>query len=133
MYTSNNTGVSSFPLIDNLNLPKLDFSDRSDLGEQISEKECYEAIVTFANDKSPGSDGLPIEFYNVFWPEIKKLMCSVYNHSFQVKSLPHSMRRSVISLLPKKGKDLLFLKNWRPISLLNTDYKILANIALIAD
>ena len=84
LYTSNNTGVSSFPLIDNLNLPKLDFSDRSDLGEHISEKECYEAIVTFANDKSPGSDGLPIEFYNVFWPEIKNLMCSVYNHSFQV-------------------------------------------------
>ena len=55
-------------------------------------------------------------------------MCSVYNHSFQVKSLPHSMRRSVISLLPKKGKDLLFLKNWRPISLLNTDYKILAKL-----
>ena len=44
LYTSNNTGVSSFPLIDTLNLPKLDFSDRSDLGEQISEiseKECY--------------------------------------------------------------------------------------------
>ena len=59
---------------------------------------------------------------------MKKLMCSVYNHSFQVKSLPHSIWRSVISLLPKKGKELLFLKNWRPISLLNTDYKIVAKL-----
>ena len=128
LYTSNNTGVSSFTLLDHLKLPKLDFNDTSTLGDQISEKECYEAIMTFANDKSPGSDGLPAEFYKVFWPEIKNLLCSVYNNSFQVKSLPQSMRRSVISLLPKKGKDLLLLKNWRPISLLNSDYKILAKL-----
>ena len=128
LYSSNITGARSFAPVDELNLPVLDLRDKSCLGEKIWEKECFESILTFSNDKSPGSDGLPIEFYKAFWPEIKELLCSVYNSSFSEKSLPNSMRRSVITLLPKKGKDLLSLKNWRPISLLNSDYKILAKL-----
>ena len=38
------------------------------------------------------------------------------------------MRRGIITLIPKKDKDQLLLKNWRPISLLNTDYKILTKV-----
>ena len=125
---TNAANSNSFESLNDLNLPKLDLNDDDKLGTQISEKECYEAILTFANDKAPGSDGLPIEFYKTFWPEIKHILCLVFNESYKDKSLPHSMRRSVISLLPKKEKDLLFLKNWRPISLLNSDYKILAKI-----
>ena len=41
--------------------------------------------------------------------------------------MPRSSRRAVISLLPKKG-DLLDIKNWRPVSLLNTDCKIFAKV-----
>jgi len=37
-------------------------------------------------------------------------------------------KRGVITLIPKKGKNKLLIKNWRPITLLNTDYKILAKL-----
>ena len=114
--------------MNNLDIPCVNNNDNNVLGSMISEKECYDSISSFSNDKSPGSDGLPIEFYKTFWKEIKSLLCSVFNECFERNILPHSMRRSVSTLLPKKGKNLLFLKNWRPISLLNNDYKILAKI-----
>ncbi len=49
-------------------------------------------------------------------------------HSINTGELSIEQKRGVITLLPKKNKDRLFLKNWRPISLLNTDYKIIAKL-----
>lgn len=42
--------------------------------------------------------------------------------------LPSSMNQGLITLIPKSKKDLLFIDNWRPICLLNNEYKILATI-----
>ena len=80
------------------------------------------------NDKTPGSDGLSVNFYKAFWHELKDDLCQVFNQCFENGELCPSMRRGIITLLPKQGKDNLYLKNWRPISLLNTDYKILAKV-----
>ena len=73
--------------------------------------------------KSPGDDGLPIEFYQAFWNEIGSLLIDVYNECFEHKILPPSMRRSVITLIHKKD-DKTNIENYRPISLTNTDYRI---------
>ena len=51
-------------------------------------------------------------------------MIDCLNHGALQGELSISQRQGIISLIPKKEKDLLSLKNWRPISLLNTDYKI---------
>ena len=51
-------------------------------------------------------------------------MIDCLNHGALQGELSISQRQGIISLIPKKDKDLLSLKNWRPISLLNTDYKI---------
>ena len=79
-----------------------------------------------ANDKSPGSDGLSTNFYKFFWPDINDLLIDSYNYTFESKGLSQEQKLAVINLIPKKDKDLRYLKNWRPVSLLNTDYKILA-------
>ena len=84
--------------------------------------------MSMSCDKSPGTDGLPVNFYRMLWDDLKELVCSVFNTCFNDGELCPSMKRGIITLLPKKGKDTLFLKNWRPISLLNTDYKILAKV-----
>ena len=76
------------------------------------------------NNKSPGGDGLSTNFYKHFWPLFSDKLLLVYNYAFDSGCLSVSQRRGIISLVFKKG-DRTLLKNWRPITLLTTDYKIL--------
>ncbi|CAM2102542.1 unnamed protein product [Caretta caretta] len=78
-----------------------------------------------ATNKSLGMDGLTVEFYRVFWDILGPDLATVWAESLQGVVLPLSCRRAVLALLPKKG-DLRNLRNWRPVSLLSTDYKIVA-------
>ena len=77
------------------------------------------------NGKSPGSDGFTVEFYKFFWNDIKTLLIDSFNYAFTHGELSLDQKRGILTLIPKKDKSRLLLKNWRPISLLNTDYKIL--------
>ena len=79
-----------------------------------------------APNKSPGSDGLPAEFYKVFWEDIKQFLLSALNFAHAKGCLSITQRRGLVTLVPKKNKPANFLKNWRPITLLNCDYKIAA-------
>ena len=94
---------------------------------EITYTECTAAIKKFSNNKSPGSDGLPIEFYKHFWPVIGQDYVEMINQCYEDQILSASQRTAVISTLFKKG-DRLDLKNWRPVSLLNCDYKILSKV-----
>ena len=53
-----------------------------------------------------------------------------YNYTYENKKLSQEQKIAVINLLPKKDKDLCFLKNWHPVCLLNTDYKILTKASV---
>ncbi|KAF7643589.1 hypothetical protein LDENG_00236820, partial [Lucifuga dentata] len=80
--------------------------------------------------KSPGIDRLPVEFYKTFWSELCVDFLEVFSECFNDMCLPLSSRRAVLTLLPKKG-DLQEIKNWQPVSLLCTDYKILSKVLAI--
>ena len=87
--------------------------------------ELYTVITHMASNKSPGIDGLPVEFYQVFWPQLQHEFTLLANEIFILHSSPtYTQRLAVLTLLFKDG-DKTFLSNWRPISLLCTDYKIL--------
>ena len=77
------------------------------------------------NEKAPGSDGFPVEFYKVFWKDISTFYINAINHSFETEKLSVSQRRGIIKLIPKKNYITYHLKHWRPITL-NCDYKIAA-------
>ena len=83
------------------------------------------ALEGMALEKSPGSDGLPVEFYRVFWHISGADLVDVLNDSFSVGTLPPSLRSALISAIFKKG-NWLDCKNWLPISLLSVDYKLCA-------
>lgn len=91
----------------------------------MSFQELTEAVQQQSSGKSPGLDGLTSEIYKAFWSLIGQDLYEVFLESFESNILPISCRRAVVTLLPKKG-DLGLLKNWRPVSLLGTDYKILS-------
>ena len=63
----------------------------------------------------------------VFWPDVSDMLVDSYNlNSLENGLLSLSQRNGIITLIPKKDKDPLEIKNYRPISLLTTDYKIIA-------
>ena len=77
--------------------------------------------------KTPGSDELPAEFYRVFWTDISKLLIKALNYAHEIGQLSITQRRGVIKLIPKKADaEPYFIKNWRPLTLLNCDYKLAA-------
>ena len=77
----------------------------------INYKECHEALPTFKNNKSPGNDGLTSEFYKSFRETISNDLIKRINDIQKFGSLTHSQKQAVITLIEKKGKDILFLKN----------------------
>lgn len=93
----------------------------------ITGAECLSALSSMKNNKSPGIDGLPYEFYQRFWNLLGTDLVAVLNSCISSGSLSFSQRTGLITLLYKKN-DKLDTKNWRPISLLCTDYKILSKV-----
>ena len=67
--------------------------------EPLSADECHKALTNMKSSKSPGSDGLPAEFYNFFWDEIGKTLVEVLNFCSNRGLLTESMRLAIISLL----------------------------------
>ena len=92
---------------------------------EISEYECANVITDLKQNKSPGLDGLTAEFYQCFREEFIPFLVTLYNFSFDKGMLPFSQTHSVIALIHKKGEKH-DIKNYRPISITNIDYKILA-------
>ena len=88
-------------------------------------EELTNALNSLPSRKSPGSDGLTLEFYRKFWQILGNELVSVLNLSYDIGELPSSQRECIIRLFYKKD-DKRNLKNWRPISLLNVDYKLCA-------
>ena len=91
---------------------------------QLTAKECLEALKDMAAEKSPGTDGLPCEFYKVFWEDIGETLTNALNFSYEIGNLTISQRRGIVKLIPKKDSDTILIKNLRPLTLLNCDYKI---------
>ena len=94
----------------------------------MSEDEVFKSLKCMDYNKSAGNDGLSKEFYECFWDEIKKLFLASIHKAFLNQELSTSQKQAVIKMLEKKDKDKRFIKNWRPISLLNTDVKIISKV-----
>ena len=102
-------------------------TDNTHLESFIQETEVTKAIKDSNSNKSPGPDGLTYEFYKTFEDQLSEILTELYNNIHLRGRMEDGMRESYIRMLHKKG-DRSELKNWRPISLSNTDYKIMSKV-----
>ena len=131
LYSSQDNDCSEndiLSFLSNSSFSKLNDELRNSCEGKITPEECDEVLKSFENNKSPGNDGITIELYKKFWSSLKPLLIESYNFSFGTSLLPISQRQSIITLIEKKDSDKMLLKNWRPVSLLNVDYKILSKV-----
>ena len=110
----------------NIASPKLSEEAKLKCEGPISEEELFTALKSSAKCKTPGNEGFSVEFYLTFWEDIKQYLIKSIYKGKKTGILTASQRQEIITLIPKKEKDPLYVKNWRPISLLNTEYKLIA-------
>lgn len=95
------------------------------LREPITTAEVKAAIKKLANGRAPGRDGVAAEFYKVYADELAPFLARLYREQVAAESLTENQRTATVKMLYKKG-DAELLSNYRPISLLTADYKVLA-------
>ncbi len=113
-------------LDDILSLPKVK-QDTSQLIQSIGKEEIEAAIKSLRPMKAPGCDGLTSEFYKAFEELLIPILVEVFAQIWKDEKLSDTQHIAIIILLFKKG-DSRLLSNYRPISLTNADYKILAYV-----
>ena len=107
----------------NLQNPKLCQDEASELERDLTKGEL---LKCFQPGKTPGDDGFTKEFCETFFELLWRNFIDSFNEAFQTGKLSISQRRGIISLIPKDENNLMVLSNWRPITLLDVDYKLLA-------
>ena len=116
--------VSLKEILKNANLHKV--SDNK-LGDPISTLELSE-VLKKKHNKTPGMDGITSEFLKVFWKKLKFFITRAINACFKKGKLSTTLRQGIITCIPKGNKERYHLKNWRPISLLCTTYKLASGV-----
>ena len=104
--------------LDSSTLQKLSPPQADSCDGLLTKEQCYVSL------KSPGTDGFTAEFYLSFWELLRQKLVDIFNYAFEKVEITISQKRDFITLIPKKDKNRTLLDNWRPISLLNTDYKV---------
>lgn len=109
------------------NVPSLADEQKLSCEGTLTEGELLNALKQMKNGSAPGSDGINIEFIKMFWTRLSKFILKSFSEAFDSGCLSHSQCKAIIVLI-HKGKHLPRdeLNNWRPISLTNSDYKLLA-------
>ena len=111
--------------MENLATYKVNEEHTASLETPFTYEEYTTAVKELKNGSCPGNDGLPIEVYKCFWKYLHEDYIKAMESVFASEKMYTSAKSGVLNLIPKKNKDVRQLKNLRPITLLNSDYKIL--------
>uniref|UniRef100_A0A803TRA1 Reverse transcriptase domain-containing protein n=1 Tax=Anolis carolinensis TaxID=28377 RepID=A0A803TRA1_ANOCA len=109
-------------------LPKISESQRESLNKEITEEEISAAINKMDPNKAPGTDGFTAGYYKVLKQELTPLLKDVMNGILRNQGAPDSWKTGEIIVIYKDQTEKTDIRNYRPITLLNTDYKLFTNI-----
>ena len=109
--------------------PRLGAAEAASCEGVVTECEVRDALKQVGLNKSPGLDGLPYEVYLRMSHMFVPILTDMFNHWFAQGAIPGSVTKGVITLLKKGGRHVWEgLDDYRPITLLNTELKILARV-----
>ena len=103
--------------------PKLTEDQKQKMEGLITVEELTRYLKKAKNNVSPGSSGFTNDFFKFFWIDLKFFVTKAINYSYEIGMLSVTQRLGIITLIPKGDKNKTFLKNWRPLTLLNSLYK----------
>ena len=113
--------------LESYNLQKINEEESENLNRQTTPSKIEAVIKKLPKIKSPGLDGFTCEFYQTFWEDLTRLFLKLFLKIQEERRLPRSLYEASIILISKPDKNTT-KKNYRPISLLNIDAKILNKI-----
>ncbi|MCU7951730.1 MAG: reverse transcriptase family protein, partial [gamma proteobacterium symbiont of Bathyaustriella thionipta] len=87
-------------------------------------EEISDTLKNMKNGKSPGLSGFSAEFFKVFWAQLGIFILRSLNYGYNIGELSITQKQGIITCIPKDNKPKIFLKNWRPLTLLDTVYKL---------
>ena len=114
--------------LENYNLPRLNQDKIENTNRPVTNTEIETVIKNLPTNKSPGSDGFTGEFHQTFTEELTPILLKLFQNIAEGGTFPNSFYEATITMIPKPEKDVTKKENYRPISLMNIDAKILNKI-----
>ena len=110
------------------NLPRLNQEEIEKINRLITSTEIKTVIESLPTNKNPGRDGFTGKFHQTFREELTPILLKLFQNIAEGGTLPNSFYEATMTLMPKPDKDVTQKKNYRPISLMNIDAKIINKI-----